>query len=182
MSPRTYQVLVLITAPFVAVGGYLMGAPIAGWLASLDDEFATSLTLLGYLLGVLVAVLVWAAVLLPLRARAGHVPVSEELAQLRREGFVNAVSREQVELEERRHSADPAMRASFHARMALAGGLLSLVAGVTSWAFYEDGRALKLLLAAAVVCPVYTIYYFVQWLRHRLTRASPGYGGAPPTL
>jgi hypothetical protein len=170
MSRRTYHIIAAVSSPLPVAGAYFIGKPLAQWLAALDDGSAM-LTLLGYLLGVLAAVLLWAVVLLPLRARAGFVPVTQELAEIRREGVAQAVAREYEALNERERSRDPRTRAGFHALMAMAGGLLSLVAIGVSWVSWQDGYAFLLLLAAALVCPVGTVYHLVQWTRHRSAKA-----------
>jgi hypothetical protein len=172
MKRRTYHVVVLLTSPLPLLGTYFLGRPLAGWLASLDDETAALMTLLGYVLGLLVAVLAWAVVLLPLRARAGYLPISEDLAQVRREGFRTALAREQAALKEREHARDPRTRAGYHALMTQIGTPLSLVAIGLSWAMWHDGRILVLVLAAAIVCPILALYHFAQWFRLRST-SSP---------
>jgi hypothetical protein len=158
---------VLLTCPLPIAGSYVIGRPIAEWLATLDDGTTSLLTLLGYLLGLLVAVLLWGVALLPLRARAGFEPISEELARARREGFGNAVAREQAALKAREHSRDPRVRAGHHASMALVGALLSLGASGLSWALWQDGYLFVLPLAASIVCPPLALYHLAQWIRLR---------------
>ena len=168
MIRRTYHVILALSSPLPVMGAYVIGKPLAAWLAALDDDVAASLTLLGYALGLLVAVLVWGLVLLPLRARAGYPPIAQDIAQLRNEGLTDAVTRELAALREREQARDPKTRAGFHALMALVGALLSLAAAGLTWALWQDERVFIWLLAAAIVCPGYTVYHLVQWLRfHR---------------
>jgi len=150
MTKRTFQLIALSSLPLPVAGAYVLGRPVAGALASLWSEMSTLLSLLGYLLALLLTVLVWGACLLPLRRRAGFVPIGQELQQLRHEGLANAVAREQAAQAERRRSSDPAVRAAHHSLVAPVAGLLSLGALGLTWVLYEDGYVAALPLAAAL--------------------------------
>lgn len=171
MSKRTYQLIALLSAPLPIAGAYLLGRPIAGWLSSLDDEISTMLSLLGYVLGLLGAVILWGVVLAPLRAKAGFTPIGQDLAQIRQEGFANAIAREQAALKERERSDDPVTRAEHHGLMALVGALFSVAAIAMTWALWEDGYVVVLPAAAALACPGLTVYHLVQRVRFQRVRA-----------
>lgn len=171
MSKQTYQLITWITLPLPVCGAYVIGRPLAAWLSSLDDEVTAMLMLLGYVLGLLVAVVIWGVCLLPLRARAGYTPITQDLAQVKAEGLRNAFEREQAALKERERSQDPAIRASHHRTMAGVAAMLSLAALAMTWALFEDGIIMTLPLGALLVCPPLGVYHLVQSIRARPHRA-----------
>jgi hypothetical protein len=177
MTKRLYQTIALLSLPLPLTGGYLLGRPIADALSGLWGGAATLLALLGYLLGLLVAVVLWALLLIPLRAKAGFTPLRDEVAQLREEGLSEAVARERSALEARATSASAAERAQHHGLLALVSALLALAGVALSWALFEDGYLFALPLTMALVCPPLALYHGAQWVRALLAARTDA---APP--
>ncbi|MCB9626785.1 MAG: hypothetical protein H6725_05400 [Sandaracinaceae bacterium] len=172
MSKRLYQLIAIATLPLALVGGYALGRPMAAGLRGLWEGGSALLALLGYVLGVLLAVIVWALLLLPLRARAGFTPIGQEVAQLKAEGLGNAIAREQQTLKRRALSRDPAERAAYHGPLALVSVLFALAGMALTVVLFEDGYVFALPLAAALASPPLAIYHGVQWVRARLAASA----------
>ncbi len=170
MTKQSYQALALLSLPVPLTGAYLLGRPFAAFLGGLDADLATTLQLLGYLLSLLLVLTVWAVVLAPLRAKAGFVPITQDVAQIRTEGLGAAVGRERQRLERQGQSDDPKVQAEHHHLMALVAGLFSLGIGALAWALYLDQYLAPMLIAAAVVLPCNCVYHLIQW--YRFTRRA----------
>lgn len=165
MNKKTFQRIALLTLPLAAVLAFVVGRFIAPRIAALSVEMSGILTLLGYVLGALVAVVIWAGALLPLRRRAGFTPIGEEFSQMREEGIGNSLRREREALEERAVSSDPAARAAYYKSMTLAGILVSGIGVLLTLALFSDGILMVLPLALVLVGFPLSIYYGVQYLR-----------------
>lgn len=164
MTKKLFQRIAFLTLPAAAVLAFVIGRFIAPILASLDDELSGLLTLLGYVLSALVAVIVWAALLWPLRRKAGFVPLREELAQMDG-GMLGVVHRERQALEARRVSDDPKERAAYYRSMMLAGFGVSGIGALLSAALFADGNWMVLPLALVLVGLPLSLYYGLQYLR-----------------
>ena len=164
MTKKLFQRIALLTLPAAAVLAFVIGRFVAPVLASLDDGLSGLLTLLGYVLSTLVAVLVWAALLWPLRRKAGFVPFREELKQMEG-GLLGAVHRERQALEARAVSDDPKERADYYRSMTLAGFGVSGLGALLSAALLSDGVWMVLPLALVLVGLPLSLYYGVQYLR-----------------
>jgi hypothetical protein len=159
MTTKLFQRIAVFTLPLAAVLAFFVGRFITPLLVALSPDLSGLLTLLGYTLGALAAVIVWAVALLPLRSRSDLTPLREDFANI--EGMVNSVRHEQQALEERRKSDDPKARASYYKSLTLAGIGVTGVATLLSVAIFSDGMLTVLPLCLAAV----TIYYGVQYLR-----------------
>lgn len=163
LSRRAFERVAWATLPLPCLAAYALGPPAATWVPG-DSEVASLLTLLVYVLVLLGCVLVWGVLLLPLRRRAGITPIREELVEMRAAGgFLRAMTRERRALEARAARDDP----GYHATFALVGLLCAATAGALTWALWNDGYLMYVVVAAAVVCPLLTAYHAVQWLRFR---------------
>lgn len=162
IARRTFQVFALCTLVFPALGTYALGPTVAGWIpADLGSPVPTLLKVLAYVLVLLGCVLVWALLLLPLRRRAGFVPLRDEL---RAGGGLDAiVAAERRKLEARRDADDP----RFHAMMAGVSALLGVISLGLTWALWTDGFVVGLPAIGAAVCPALALYHAIRWLRHR---------------
>lgn len=164
VSRRTYQLIAVATLPLPFLGTYLLGPGAAALVPASTGPVPTLLGVLAYLLVLLACVLIWGAMLLPLRRRAGITPLRDELQQIREAGGLGeAIAKEQRALEARAAAGDP----SYHATFALVGLLLTLASAGLSWALWSDGYVMLLALVAALVCPALALYHAVQWLRLR---------------
>jgi CDP-diglyceride synthetase len=165
MTTKLFQRIALLTLPLAAVLAFVIGRFIAPHLTSLSPDISALLTLLGYVLGALVAVLVWAVALLPLRQKSGLTPLGEDFAQMRSEGVLNSLRREEQALEERRQSDDPRSRASYYKSLTLAGFGVTGVGALLSFALLSDGVLMVVPMALALAGLPVSIYYGIQYLR-----------------
>ena len=173
MRKPAFQLFALLTLLPVAYATYRFGPHLAERLRALDPELDTLLAVLGYALTALGGVLVWAVVLLPLRARSGLVPLSKELAA----GWSPLYAEAEGTLEARRVSSNPRQRAAHHASVAGAGVLLSLLVLLLAWAAYADEYLGLGLIVVAVVFSLLTAYHggraLLCW-RNRADGDPPG--------
>lgn len=171
MSSRTFEAIAYATLIVGALVVYHLSPSVIGWLTPLWPEETTAATVLGIVLTALGVTIVWAILMLPIRARSELVPLGEELAQIRaRGGFGALIREEQDKLERAGKTTDPARRRWYHARMAGAGLLVSCLAALVAFILWADDLASFEAFAVVAVAAILTLYHVARFF---LTRGAP---------
>ena len=171
MPPRlrrsTFQILSLLSLALPIGATYALAPRAVARVGATDS--ALEVRVLVTVLVLLVAVLLWAALLLPLRAMTDMAKLSDELARLRAEGVRTAIQREQSELARLERSPRLADRRRYHLMMAAAAGVVALAAGFLTWlTLAGEGDVLFLSLpVAALVGLALALHHLVRWKQDR---------------
>jgi hypothetical protein len=174
VNRRLYQAIALLLLLPVFYGTCELGEPVVrgllGISVALRERAGGLLTLLGYLLTLLALVLVWAVMLLPLRARAGFGPLLGDRDALAARGLRGALADEQEKLDAAKRSDDPAVRVRYHATFAGVGVLISAGAAALTYALYLDGHFFATPIGFALVAPCLSAYHLALAFRYLLKR------------
>jgi len=170
LSKRRYQAIALSTL-CIPIALMVWLAPfITPWFVGLNPAQERIMTVLGWVLTLLLAIIAWALALLPLRARAGFIPVTDEFRRMQAQGgFRAALAHERAQMEADKQSPDADKRERYHQRMGWAGFFLSVLCmGISYLLLTERSGSLWLFpLAASVIAPPITLYHFLAYMRAR---------------
>lgn len=132
-------------------------------LAPLYPEAPVVMSALAVALTALAVSLVWAVLLMPLRARSELTPLGGELAAMKaRGGFVEALRQERQQLEAWRH--DASTRRRYHGRMALGGLFVSCLGALVTFILWAEGELWVNVAVFTAVAPLVTLYYAIRYL------------------
>jgi hypothetical protein len=164
ISRRSFERIATIGLLVGAVAVYRLSPTMVDWLVADDSERPTAMAALAVALTALGVTILWAAVMLPIRARSELTPLGEELAAIRaRGGMLQAVREERRQLDDAGRSADPRVRRRHDGRMAAAGLFLSSLGALASYVLWADGELLLDVALFTVVAAVVTLYYAARW-------------------
>jgi hypothetical protein len=168
LSRRTFQVIALASLAAPAALTWWAGP---GAYAALGGGAAG---VLGFVLVLLGAVLVWAVALLPLRRRTDLPSLGTDLTRASGLALAEQLARERATLEGLRSALDPRLRRRYYVRMAAGGAVVSVAlgTGVAAMLLENPARIYVKLALAAVIAPVLTVYYLVRALLTRAPRAD----------
>lgn len=170
ISKRTFQVIALASLPAPGVATYFAAPRV---LAAFGDP-SGAVSVLVVVLTLLVAVIAWAAVLLPIRRRSAMPTFSEELDSNGVTSFDELFAKARAGHEALANAgADrPDLNRRYHLRMAAGGLVVAVAAGVGTYAMALDASG-QFFLAVPIVTASAAVLAAYHMARALIVRVPP---------